>query len=244
MLPETGKVTQAAIFAREYARNTAQEMLLAIKRNARDAGIVTKIALFVSMPHQIGFMLSKMPLDFPKIVGMKEVIAWLESTTMISGAVGIPVAVDFLILICIRQIAAKAATTTSKVVAFLVMLAPVAVSGIVNYGAHGDRSVKLFFVVPVALIPLAEGVRAFMKPSFKKIDRIETMVADEVAQLASVPVLKKKSADKRGDKRERVSSILNRNPDLTAGELAAAAGVSLSYAAKLLKELRDELVTA
>src|SRR5258705_13554979 len=90
--PADPTVSQAQLFAVEYARDTAREMLDAIKENARGSERVTKIALAVSMPHQVGYLLGLAPLQWDTLNHI------LESLTLIGLAVGVPVAVDYLIL--------------------------------------------------------------------------------------------------------------------------------------------------
>lgn len=167
--------TQARIFARAYAKDTAREMLETIKANSRDAETVTKIALGVSMPHQIGYILGLAPLQWDSLTHV------LESITLILGAIGIPIAVDFLILICVRTLAARGASRLSKIVAFVAMLFPVGVSGTVNFLAPAPTLIRVLFAIAVVLIPISQGVRAMNRPDFRKVQAMETEVARQVA---------------------------------------------------------------
>jgi hypothetical protein len=168
--------TQARIFAKAYAKDTAAEMLAAIKANARDAERVTKIALGVSMPHQIGFILRLAPLQWDSVPHV------LESVTLILGAIGIPIAVDYLILICVRTLAARGAAKASKITAFLAMLFPVGVSGTVNFLAPAPTLIRILFAIAVVLIPISQGVRAMNRPDFRKVQNMEIEVAEQVAE--------------------------------------------------------------
>lgn len=167
--------TQARIFAKAYAKDTAAEMLAAIKANARDAERVTKIALGVSMPHQIGFILGLAPLRWDSVPHV------LESVTLVLGAIGIPIAVDYLILICVRTLAARGAAKASKITAFVAMLFPVGVSATVNFLAPAPMLIRLLFAIAVVLIPISQGVRAMNRPDFRKVQAMETEVADQLA---------------------------------------------------------------
>jgi hypothetical protein len=166
--------TQARIFAAEYAKDTASQMLKTIKQSAKRAGFITALMLTVSMPHQIAFILGLAPLNWSNIT------VALESVTLILGAVGIPVAVDFLILICIQGLAARAMADGVKIITFVVMLFPIGVSGTVNFMAPAPLLIKQLFVVAVVLIPLAEGLRSIFRPDFSKIEKMETDVAGQV----------------------------------------------------------------
>lgn len=166
--------TQAQIFAAEYAKNTAQEMLDTIRATAVKAGRVSRIVLAVSMPHQIGFILGLAPLHWT------DLRTTLESITLIFGSVLIPVAVDYLILICIQIIAARGMAKPVKKGAIWVMAFPIVVSGAVNVLAPAPLVMRVLFGVMVVLIPMAEGLRAFIRPDFAAIDAMETEVASQV----------------------------------------------------------------
>jgi hypothetical protein len=171
----TSTNSQARIFAKAYAKDTAREMLDAIKANSRDAEIVTKIALGVSMPHQIGYILGLAPLQWDSVTHL------LESVTLILGAIGIPLAVDYLILICVRTLTARGAAKSSKITAFVAMLFPVGVSGTVNFLAPAPTLIRVLFAIAVVLIPISQGVRAMNRPDFRKVQAMETEVAEQVA---------------------------------------------------------------
>lgn len=222
-------VSQAKLFATEYARETAREMLDAIKTNARDAEKVTKISLGVSMPHQIGYILGLAPLAWTSLTQI------LESSTLVLGAIGIPIAVDYLILICVRTLAARGASTPSKIVAFVAMLFPVGVSGTVNFLAPSPTLIRVLFAIAVVLIPISQGVRAMNRPDFRKVERMETQVADQV----SLPVAPKpKAATVKASRRkvEKARELIVENPNLTASKLASAAGIAYSTARRILDE--------
>lgn len=173
----SSNTTQAQIFATEYAKNTAKEMLETISGVGRKAGRVSRIVLAVSMPHQIAFILGLAPLHFGW--DLRRV---LESITLILGAVLIPVAVDYLILICIQVIAARGMARSVKKGAIAVMAFPILVSGAVNVIAPAPTVMRVLFGVMVVLIPMAEGLRSFIRPDFSAIEKMESEVASQVGQ--------------------------------------------------------------
>lgn len=172
--------TQAQLFATEYAKNTAQEMLDTIKATGKKAGRVSRIVLAVSMPHQIGFILGLAPLHWEL-----DLRIILESITLILGSVLIPVAVDYLILICIQIIAARGMARKVKTGAIWVMVFPILVSGAVNVLAPAPTIMRVLFGVMVVLIPMAEGLRSFIRPDFSAIEAMENEVAAQVERPAA-----------------------------------------------------------
>ena len=233
--------SQASLFATEHAKGAAQEQLDGIKRNARQAETVTKIALGVSMPHQIAFILSLVPLHFPTTGGAAAImIGWLESFTLIAGAFGIPIAVDYLILICIRTMAAVAASKSAKRTAFSVMLFPVSVSGAVNVLAPAPALLRVLFGVTVVLIPLSQAVRvASQNPDFGKIEAMELSIRQQVttevenspSQVPGVTRITNRAARQRSANARRIYAD---NPSLTVAQLAAAAGIGRNTAKRII----------
>jgi|RhiMethySRZTD1v2_1073278.scaffolds.fasta_scaffold92895_2 hypothetical protein len=171
--------TQAQLFATEYARDTAREMLDTIKTVGRKAGWVTRIVLAVSMPHQIGFILGLAPLQWDSL---EHILAGL---TLILGSVLIPVAVDYLILICIQVLAARGMARKVKRAALYLMAFPILVSGTVNVAAPAPLLIRVLFGVAVVLIPMSQWLRANIRPDFRAIEQMETEVAAQVEQPAA-----------------------------------------------------------
>lgn len=235
--------TQAAIFATEHAKDAAREMLDGIKHNALAAEKVTKIGLGVSMPHQIAFILSLVPLHFPTSGSVQSIlIGWLESLTLIGGAVGIPVGVDFLILICIRALGARAVARSSKLLAFAILFFPVLVSGTVNVLAPAPTLVKALFGVAVVLIPMSQAVRVWgMTPDFRKVEAMELDIRSQVTtsdeDSASVAAGVTRVPSKAAAARRRAANarvLFAENPNLTVAQLAAAAGIGRNAAKRIV----------
>ena len=169
------KPTQAQIFAGEYAKGVASEMLANVKGISTKANRITKMVLAVTMPHQIAFVLGIAPLRFDH-----DVRHWLESISLILASVLIPIAVDYLILTCIQAIATRGMAQPVKRTALIIMLFPVSVSAFFNIAAPAPTMVRILFGVAVVLIPLAEGLRAIVRPDFAKIEQLETEVTSQL----------------------------------------------------------------
>lgn len=236
--------TQAAIFAAEHAKDAAREMLDGIKHNASAAEKVTKIGLGVSMPHQIAFILSLVPLHFP-VAGSAQsiIIGWLESLTLIGGAIGIPVGVDYLILICIRALGARAVARNSKLLAFAILFFPVLVSGTVNVLAPAPTLVKALFGVAVVLIPMSQAVRVWgMTPDFRKVEAMEldiraqvTTTTEDASTVGAAGVTRVTSSASAARRRAANARVLfGENPNLTVSQLAAAAGIGRNTAKRII----------
>lgn len=164
--------SQADIFRAEYAKNAAKSMLDVIRAITKRAGRITRIALGVSMPHQIGYILA---LAIPHM-HFNSPTAFLEAVTMVLLAIGVPIATDLLILNCIETIGAAAASRGSKRRAFALMFVPVAASGTVNFLAPAPMLIKVLAAFIVTMVPMAESLR-FIKPDFARIEAMETEFA-------------------------------------------------------------------
>ncbi len=178
-MPPTSPQTQAAEFAAQYAKDAGPEMLATVKNVGKKAGTVTGIALGVSMPHQIGYLIGLSPMAWhtPQQI--------LGSLTGITSAIGVPVAVDFMIMTCVQVIAAKAATSFARKLALALILVPVLVSSTVNVIAPDPTILRALYGAIVLFIPMAEALKAALKkPDFKQLDQAETAIAAEVAKPA------------------------------------------------------------
>jgi hypothetical protein len=173
-------ISQAAIFAVEYAKNAAREMLTTLADINRNSSWIVKLALGGSMPHQIGYILS---LTKP-FLHWDSLFAWPESIALIALAFIVPIATDLYILNCIKNVGARAAANSSKIYAMVTMLSPIGVSGWVNFVAPGPVLMKYLAAWCVVLIPLAEGGRALLKADFAKIEKMETDATSQLTRTA------------------------------------------------------------
>lgn len=177
----TSPKTQAEVFAAEYAEGVAVEMLDTVKKVGKKAGAITGIALGVSMPHQIGYLIGLAPLVW------RTPQQALESVTVISGAVLIPVAVDLFITTCVQVIAARATTAFARKLALCLITIPVLLSAFVNVIAPGPAVLRGAFGAIVLFIPMAEALRAAAaKPDFKQMEQTEKAIVAQVAKPAPV----------------------------------------------------------
>lgn len=193
--PETTQpgVSQAALFAREHAKGAAKKMLDALEEVSKNSVRITKIALGVSMPHQIAFLLG---LILPYLTVTLPDGGWDFSAAMlllkdvfhIAGmlllVIGVPIAADLLIVNCIRIAGEPAAATSSKKIAMYIMVLPVSASIAVNVMApapHWILRVLAGFIVGV--IPAAQILKIFgSNPDFAKIEAIELEVESKLAK--------------------------------------------------------------
>lgn len=242
-------ISQAAIFAVEYAKNAAREMLDTIREIGRNSARITKIALGVSMPHQVAYILT---LAAP-FMHWDSLIAVPESITLILMALGIPIATDLFILNCIKTVGTAAAAKSSKIYSLITMLAPVGVSGYVNFMAPGPDLIKWLAAWAVTLIPLTEAGRAFLKADFVKIEKMETGATEQLTRTAERLTARMNEATaatvtagpdlKQINKQrmlaaEKARDLATQAPDLSIQSLMRAAGCGRGAAKKALETAR------
>lgn len=226
-------VSQARLFATEYAKNAAANMMQTIREVTKNSGRITKIALGVSMPHQIGYILAlAVPHMTWDVTGNPSGV--LESATMIMLAFGVPVGTDLMILNCIKVIGAAAASRGSKRLAICLMMGPVTASCIVNFLAPAPMLIKVLAAFIVTVIPMSESLRAFVKPDFAKIEAMEVQIA---AQVSAAPVVIARR--KKSPARHKIEAILSDAPETTIQELAKAAKTGYNNAHRIRKEYFD-----
>lgn len=157
----------------------------------------------------------------------------------------IPIAFDFATVYFVTVIGAKAMRRAAVYTSCALVFFPVGASAYINASAAADRVMFWIQGAVSLLIPAIEIVKALLGADFRRLRADEK----EYMQAATAPLeepaakpAKKKNA-KRGDKRELASDVMNRNPKITAAELAAMTGISVSYASKLYRELKGETVS-
>lgn len=234
------QVRQAYLFAIEWAKDAAQEMLETLKRIKKRSNIITKLVLAASMPHQFGYILVlELPfMDWNSVTGV------VEGVGMLLIAVAFPVGCDLLILNCIETVGAKAASMTSRKWALALMVGPVLGSAYVNFDAPGPGLTKYLAGAMILLIPASQALR-FIVPDFAKIDAMETSVVASVAPVPEPKVEMKKGPSKR----DKAMRILADNPGTSPTELARRIKSHYNYAHALkaefdkqrLRELEPEM---
>lgn len=229
-LPEPG-VSQARLFRLENAQRAAREALDNIEANARAAGAITVMALAVTMPHQISYLLGVATLHF----GWSR--AALESLTVVAAAFLFPVMTDYLILICIRGLVARAASTSSRWWSGVGLVLACGVSGTINFLPENKPVIKLIMVGAVAYIALSQILRVVgNKPDFRKVEMIE---AEATAPLvAPATKVRRPSMANRRRATDKARELAKGNPKMTIAELARAAGISRGTAQSILRDVR------
>lgn len=256
-------VSQAALFAREHARGAARKMLDALDEIAKNSVRITKIALGVSMPHQIAFLLGLilpyLHVTVPDgITGFDSWMLILKDVIHILGmlllVIGVPIAADLLIVNCIRIAGEPAASAGSKKIAMYIMVLPVLASVVVNVMApapHWILRVLAGFIVGV--IPAAQILKIFgSHPDFAKIEAIELKVESQLARgfdaVAAQPVAEvEPSVDQRQLNKQRVLAaqkareLALQAPEISAAQLMRATGCGRGAAKKAIELARQAI---
>jgi len=248
--PAQPGVSQAAIFAKEYAKGAAKGMLAALDEIGKNAVKITKIALGVSMPHQVSYLLG-LTLPFMHWSSPVEIIHSIGILMLVLGA---PVIADLLIVNCIKVVSQPAAERSSKRAAIWIMLLPVIASSGVNGLAPAPHwVVRVLAIFVVVAIPMSEILRLLVRPDFAQIEKMEisieadlTRKIEDLIETAPVapPAVDQKQIDKqRKLAAERARDMARQNPNLSVAALARAAGCGTTAAKTALKMAREsELV--
>lgn len=245
-------VSQAALFAREAAKGAARAMLDALDEIQKNSVRITKIALGVSMPHQIAFLLGLILPYLHVTTPVGDYALLLQELTHILGmlllVIGVPIAADLLIVNCIRAAGEPAASYSSKKIAMLVMALPVIASIAVNVMApapHWILRVLAGFIVGV--IPAAQIVKIVMRPDFAKIEAMELETESKLVRgfdavvIAPVPVApvvtvdQKKLNAQRMVAAEKARTLALQAPGMTLVQLMRATGCGRGAAKKAIE---------
>lgn len=208
--------SQARIFQEKFAAQAGDNMLRTIQRTIKRASVLTGVALGVSMPHQMLFLISKC-LEYQANV-------W-ETIAMIMIAVSIPVVSDILIISCIEQISTRAMETKSRVRALVNLLVPLGVSGYVNFAGTAPLIIKGLSALLVYYI-IASEVLKFAKADFRKVDQIESENLAAIAPMDE-PIVTRRPRFKSA--KEKVLHLLEHEPELDPKGIAKRANVSVNY---------------
>lgn len=179
-------LTEAQKYRARKAKGAADRMETSVDRIETRSGKITKIALIVSTPHQMAFLLAAV-IPFlhwhnPQVI--------IESIGMLMIALSAPILADYTILNCVETIAAPAVGRKSKIRAFVFLFICSAVSGSVNFLAPAPDLVKGLAAFVVACILMAEGLRDIIV-DFRKVEEIETDIAIGTPAKAGKRVLDK-----------------------------------------------------
>lgn len=230
------ELTEAQKYRGRKAKGAADRMESSVDRIEKRSGKITKIALIVSTPHQMAFLLAAvipfLHWNTPQVI--------IESIGMLMIALSAPILADFTILNCVETIAAPAVGSKSKRRAFVFLTVCAMVSGSVNFLAPAPLLVKGLAAFVVACILMAEGLRDIIV-DFRKVEEIETAIAIGTPAKAGKRVLDKNEIRARKDAgyeqmspkqkakwtRDRNARVANRAPRAprmpnTVGQLLAS----------------------
>lgn len=247
-------VSQAALFAREHAKGAARKMLDALDEIAKNSVRITKIALGVSMPHQIAYLLGLILPFLHVTTPVANYGLLLQELTHILGMLllvgGVPIAADLLIVNCIRIAGEPAASTSSKKVAMYIMVLPVSASVAVNVMApapHWILRVLAGFIVGV--IPAAQILRVLVQPDFAKIEAMELQVESKLARpiqeaedtqqdSGPAPVDQRQLNKQRMVAAQKARELALKAPEITIVQLMRASGCGRGAAKKAIEAAR------
>lgn len=229
--PQGNTQSQTQIFAEKFQADAADGMLATIKRGFKRASVLTLIVLGVSMPHQISYLVSECA-PFLNWTAWNHVV---ESVGMLMIAGSVPVVSDLVIISCIEQISTKAMARTSRWRAVAIIVAPLAVSGFVNFAAPAPTLLKCLAAFLVLCILLIETLK-FAKPDFRAIEEMQQEILSQVTPDAA-PVVRNRFKTAKA----KVEHILTTEPGLKADAVAKRAAVSVNYVYTVKRELKNKV---
>jgi hypothetical protein len=165
--PVSLEVSQARLFAAQFVKRMARQVLVTLTWVRRAATLIMVIAMSVSFQHQQEYL--------------------LMLAAGVYAAIAIPVALDCLTFICVKVLATSAVVMIARVVAAIVLIFTVSGSGLLNFLAPGPMVLKWVFVGAMLLVPLAEVVASQIKPDFRKMAAMEAILTP-LAESAPAPV--------------------------------------------------------
>ena len=228
-------VLESAKFARVYNKGTAREMLETIRLNARDAERNSKLALYVSIPHQAIFLLGIVPLAFGNLIEI------LSSICLLAVSVILPYLGDRAILMCIRNIATRVISPWDRAKAFGILIPVTIVSIFLNVAAPGPELLKYACGVLVAYVPLYQIIRT-CRPNFKKAGQDETKIREEIANLVDTGTAQKRTRSAASIQQQIATREANKAKKIEEAQKAAqAAAQAAAEAAKLEAERKEAL---
>ena len=221
-------------FGRQYTKGTSREMLDVLDANRKAAENNTRMALYLSIPHQALYLLSKVELRHTSP------IEWAETGIALAMALVIPYLVDQLILMCIRTLAARAAANAAKWRSALTLLLALPASMYVNFAAPGPLVLRLGAAGLIVLVGLYQVARS-ARPDFAKVGETERAMKAEVDSIAASAATKaparQKSAAVIRRNGERARELATANPRMTVTELVRVSGVGRDRARRILDEV-------
>jgi hypothetical protein len=174
---------QDQAFAKLYLEDAADETYADIDRNKRSSLWITKAALYISLPHQMGFFLGLAAALFGADAHFgNNPMEWVHPLSVLAGALGIPLLIDNTIVYCVRNLTMKVASNGTRIANFAGMLLPATASCYINFVAPAPHPVLNYaFGGGVLFIPLVMGLRAFFKVDFSQLLKLKKETMAQVA---------------------------------------------------------------
>lgn len=177
-------MTPELAFAAWWNKKIAEEAIEDMNTTRSESHIITKLALFSSLFHQMGFFLAAASSWF--VADSTEFgsnpMHWIGPLSVLSGAFAIPMVIDISILITVRNLTMKVASPWSRVCNFLGMTLFAAASSWINFNAPSPHLIFNYgFGGVVLAIPVIMGLRAFFHPLFGQLGKKKKATLAEAA---------------------------------------------------------------
>lgn len=175
-----GETQQLAIM---QIQGTARKQTTTMEKIERSAHRLTKLVLWVSIPHQMGYIMDKTILSWGSPTES------LHSLSALLAAVGMPFVCDILTLLAVMLVGAPVAQKWARIGGFLLMIPSVIGSSLINYNAGAAASeIRWMFCLMVLAIPIAQGIRALAQwINWARMLEMENKVAEQVGISATLP---------------------------------------------------------
>lgn len=156
-------------------RGTARRQTTTMEKIERGAHGLTKLIMWISIPHQMGYIMDKTTLNWG---GFNESLHSI-SALMVAG--GMPFVCDILTLLAVMLVGAPVAYVWARFGGFILMIPSVAGSSLINYSAPGDPEIRKMVCLMVLGIPIAQGIRALAQGiNWAQMIKMEEKVAEQV----------------------------------------------------------------
>lgn len=241
-------VLESVKFGRVYTKGTSREMLTTLTANSNVAERYSRVALYVSIPHQALYLLSQVQLRH------STPLEWAETCIAFAMALVIPFLVDQAILMNIRTLAARAASAGSKWRAGAMLAITIPTSMYVNFAAPGAQVLRYGAAGLVLLVGIYQ-ISRLVRPDFKKVGQTERAMTAQVEDLQAAVVAAAPTRLGGGQAVRRSKKELDRckaqalafarlNPNVLQGQLARTFNISPDAAKKILASLGQAPVDA
>lgn len=188
-------LTDEQAFAQLFVDDAAEEAITEIKVGKRGAILLTRMALAMSLPHQIGYFLSISKPHFEA-----DPLQWVHPLSIISGALLGPFIVDLAIMYFVRYLVMKVAATSSKVWALVKLIFPVSASAYINFAVPAPHPIlNYLFGGAVLFIPLVLGYQVLFKVNFGQLLQLRKETLAQVAPLATEPAIDQAAIARRAE---------------------------------------------